>query len=170
MSYNTLIATEIDANSPVDEALMTKIKDNFDYLKTEQDTIKTDVNSNVSLGDFEGARNDTSRTKTPNGSVLKAKEIVLIRGGNIRVTYDHITDQVGVGQYTKIYKNNSPVGSANEPTLSTTTISEDITGFAAGDTLEVHVYMPAGTKIITVSNLRLHSAEGCGLGGGNLNY
>lgn len=167
MVYNALLTSEVDANSPWTETVTTKIKDNFDFLKSEQDILKIDVNADVTAGSYEGSRNDQQRQVTPNGAWVKVKEFKLIRGGIIRITYQDITNQIGVGEKTQVYRNGVGAGSQFSPGLSFTTKSDDVSGWSSGDLLQIYAWHRVGADTVDVKNVRLHSDEGYYLGGGN---
>lgn len=96
--------------------------------------------------------NNSPETTSTNPSYVKAKEILLTRGGTYRVKFD-LRDAVGNGK-GKIYRNGSPVGTEQTQGNSYATKSEDIGGWTAGDLLQLYAHR--GTDMVYVRNLQLY--------------
>ncbi len=101
--------------------------------------------------------NDTERTTTAL-AYTKIKETVLgevIPG--MRIKFDLKTANILGVAYAKLYKNGVAVGTEQtDVTAGYVTKSEDLTGFVAGDLLQIYAYTSNASYAAYVQNLRLY--------------
>lgn len=89
---------------------------------------------------------------TSSTSYVKFKEIQLDRAGTLRI-YFEIS---GSGSSSRIYRNGSAVGTARSGPGAFT---EDISGWSAGDLVQIYVRVSNGTYTATVSNFRIKASH-----------
>ena len=93
----------------------------------------------------------------------KAKEIIIPRGGALRISFfldcTTINSSGSDIGYAKIYRNGSPVGIERSGAYNfTATYSEDISGWSAGDLVQLYAYhRNVGTPGITVAGFYLYT-------------
>lgn len=116
--------------------------------------------TNYAAGDYlnsVSAQATTSRA-VDNSSYTKKKEIVLARGGTLRVKFDLTFSSGPAGLRGRVYKNGSAVGSEQIiGTYTTTTFSEDISGWQPGDLCQLYTYRVDPSDNGSVSNFILNS-------------
>lgn len=95
-----------------------------------------------------------NNTTTP----TKVSEMYLPRSGTLRVKF-YLRDSVSLANNAigRIYRNGSAVGTAQVQTGGTTAeFSEDISGWSAGDLIQLYVYNDGGTTVATGGGLRVY--------------
>lgn len=100
----------------------------------------------------------TTARAIDNLSYTKKKEIVLARGGTLRIKFDLTFSSGPAGLRGRVYRNGSAVGTEqNIGTYTTTTFSEDIGGWVTGDLCQLYTYRVDSSDSGTVSNFILNS-------------
>ncbi len=108
-------------------------------------------------GTYVVAQLDTPRATTVVGSYQMVKEVVLDKGGALRILFDLVAHNVSATVYGRIYRNGAPVGTVRSCTgLSPATFTEDISGWAAGDRVQIYVNSWT-TSVAVLSNFRIYS-------------
>ena len=88
----------------------------------------------------------------------KKKAIKILQTGTIRVKFDLMMLQAGYTAYGRIYRNDVAVGTVQSTTgQSYTTKSEDISGWTAGDELELYLKVSATIVSACSQNLRVYT-------------
>jgi len=111
------------------------------------------------VGDYLEVSADTEE-EISDTTYTKVKEIWLPRGGSYRIKFDLKVGYSGENAYGKIYKNGSPIGT--EQTNDTTTYvtkSEDISGFEAGDLVQLYIKGTSGGYHALAKNFRVYSGN-----------
>lgn len=99
---------------------------------------------------------DNEVTVSPTGSYIKAKEIVLDKGGTLRIAFD-LRSPTGVGYvYGRVYRNGTAVGSTRQTNGTWQTYTQDISGWSPGDLLQIYVNTYTSSAPV-LRNLRLYS-------------
>lgn len=178
-SWNTVNATQTDADSPLDTTLMEAIRQNLIHLEEwlgksytagedhdhdgTNSKLVTSVADNAitpaklsaqTAGDFFLSSNDTVRSST-SGIYELLKEIKIAKSGQYRIKFYLASITAGTA-YGRIYKNGSAVGTERS-TASSATYSEDLSGFAAGDLIQVYGKHGGGGSA-EISNFRIYGA------------
>ena len=177
MAYTAIPNSDVDADSPLDETLVTALRDNDDYLKARMvtatghthdqtgtdeggpvvpapDSVTNEMMYNHDAGTYLYHSNDAVVSDVSSGSYVKKKEIALSRGGEYRVEFDLKSTASGRG---KIYRNGVALGTEQtDSTGSYVTKSEDLSGWSVGDTLEL--WLNDATAEVFARNLRLYVA------------
>lgn len=149
MAFVALTPGEVDAESPLNETLFTKIKDNFDALDGS-DVTGGDAHDHLGgdggvipqggLTPYAAGTNilalSAAAKDTTASSYTKMKEIIICRSGTLRVYFTLATPDTGTA-YGKVYKNGSPVGTER---AGGGTFNEDFSSLAIGDKLQIYAY------------------------------
>ncbi|MBW2648963.1 MAG: hypothetical protein JRC53_03965 [Deltaproteobacteria bacterium] len=113
----------------------------------------------ATAGDLLQVKSDAETTEA-SASYVKHKEIVIGRTGTYRVKFDLKTSQSGYRVYGRIYRNGVAVGTEQSTTSdSYVTMSEDISGWSAGDLLQLYLKAHDAGPAPTVRNLRVYAGE-----------
>lgn len=97
------------------------------------------------------ASNDANKNFTV-ASYTKQKEISIKKGGDFTIKFTIASNNGTV--FGKIYKNGVAIGTEQSRGIGSSEYSEDITGFVAGDLIQIYCYITAGTG--TLSNFQLY--------------
>jgi hypothetical protein len=117
------------------------------------DDVRTTSRRAYGAGDLILAAADTVRTQTVNFTASKFKEIRVVKGGTLRITYDlTVGDALDWG---RIYKNGSPIGIQRTANGS---YSEDIPDWQPGDLVQFYLYFSSGAPSPTVANFRVKAS------------
>lgn len=168
-SWNSITAGQTDADSPLDTTLMEGIRQNLIHLEewlgdgftAAVDHDHDGVNSKTVVlgyeaGDFLIASADTENNLS-NTSYEKKKEILIARGGVLRIKFD--LRSPGLDIYGRIYRNGVAVGTEQIQSSGTyATFSEDISEWSAGDLLQLYVKVDGGTNN-EYKNFRLYNVQ-----------
>jgi hypothetical protein len=117
------------------------------------------------LGDTLICSSDDVTTTSYTDSYAKAKEILLAKGGSLRIKFDMKRQAVGGDEtniaYARIYKNGVAVGTEQtETSESYVTKSEDITAWEKGDLLQLYIHgLSSPQTQCSVCNLRVYCAD-----------
>lgn len=167
MAYIAITDGEIDASSPIDETLMTKIRNNIEGHNHSEATTTDIVNAGLqayTAGDYLIQSNDTERN-TSSTSYVKVKEIKILRAGGYRIKFDIKNNGGASSAYGRIYKNGVAIGTERTTTSSTdVNYSEDITGFVSGDLIQIYAKNQIGTPTY-INDFRIYCAEEGALAG-----
>ncbi len=180
-SWNSITASQCDADSPLDETLMEALRQNAihteewlgdgytaakDHSHNNVDSaLISDLGANVvgsdsmsyAAGDVLVVSAD-SETIQNNDTYTLVKEIVLARSGTLRIKFDLSLAIGGAACYGKIYRNGSPVGTERSTTsTSYVTFSEDISGWTAGDLCQLYTKKTAAGPQVKARNFRLYN-------------
>lgn len=144
-AYSAIANTEIDADSPITEALLTKYRDNPIAIaegSSGAPSIEPEAMEAIVAADNYDLTFEELAGTWAVPTWVKAGEFLIGRHGVYRFKYSHVQSGAGL-TYVRTYKN----GAAHGPTRtsfgpSTVNYSEDITA-APGDTLEL--WMNGGT-------------------------
>lgn len=113
--------------------------------------------ANFAVGDIPVAAS-TGIVGETSTSYTKVKEIYIPRAGNLRVKFDMRLSGTSTSK-ARIYKNGSAVGTERSTSsTSYTTYSEDITGLAAGDRLQIYVDTGASGITTYIRNFILYAS------------
>lgn len=147
MSYTQIANSEIDLNSPLTDALFTKIRDNIEAGGPD-----------YTAGDYLLFSNDAERN-TISTSYVKLKEIKVFRAGAYRIKFEMYGYSPITGVYARIYKNGAAVGTERlEESGAYVEYSEDIAGFAKGDVIQIYA-KKIGTGYTYIKNFRIYCNE-----------
>ena len=84
----------------------------------------------------------TREYRTTNTTLTKVFELRLDRGGTLRITF---TIAGCVNAKARIYRNGSAVGTLRTAATMSATYTQDISGWSAGDSLQIYAALPSGT-------------------------
>jgi len=179
-SWNTINSSQTDADSPLDTTLMEAQRQNLIHLEewlgldytaaqnhdhdgTNSKPVASVADNAITpaklsaqtAGDYLLSSNDTARTTT-DSAYAKVKETKIAKSGTYRIKFDLGNMTGGSNVYGKVYKNGTAVGTERAVTGTPTTFSEDISGFAAGDLIQVYAKNSGGGQTVQVSNFRLY--------------
>lgn len=126
-------------------------------MKIDGVTIPPGGVQDYTAGDIFVTKSDV-QTDTQSTSWKKAKEILMGNGGTLRVKFDLKGAIVDRDYKGRIYRNGGAVGTERiNATTNWITFSEDISGWSAGDLLQLYIYgQGAGWNAFT-RNLRVYS-------------
>ncbi|MCK5018491.1 MAG: hypothetical protein KAS32_15635 [Candidatus Peribacteraceae bacterium] len=169
MAYNEITTTEIAAKKPTTNSLWTKVRDNFIYIYNlltthTHDGGDTPLISTLNLivapsNNYKFASADAEQVSSSQ-TYVKIKQFKLGEcSGGLRVKFGMKHNGGTNLAYGKIYRNGFAVGV--EQTVNSTTFVEcvdDITGWSAGDTVELWIKNMDGFGDNTiVNNFRLYT-------------
>jgi hypothetical protein len=166
MAYDALTSGDVDANSPADTTLWTKVKNSLDWLRGAFDAstghkhtgaaddgppieIAGDQFEDAAAGDYQDCTDLTPESGLiTSGTYTLRGTIKIARAGTYRIKWQ-MKNTSGSTVYGKIYRNGSPVGTEKN-TNSTTyvTVSDDISGWSAGDTCELWSKVSGGNGYV----------------------
>lgn len=177
-TFTSIPDTSVDAESPLDTTLMTQIRDSLIHLEEwvgknytaavdhDHDGVNSSfvgsVNLNVaasSNAQIGAADNEVTASST---SYVKVKEIILGQvTGSLRVSFDLKKSNSGT-VYGRIYKNGVAIGTERSTgSTSYVNYSEDLSGFSAGDLVQLYV-KKSGITPVYVQNFRIHADKDYG--------
>ena len=115
----------------------------------------------VTVGDNLCVSADTER-ETDSATYVKLKEITVYRPGSYRIKFDLYSGPAALDpSYGRIYKNGSPVGTERSKTKGKwETYSEDFSGIAKGDLIQLYAKTEDDIHPAKVRNFRIYYAEG----------
>ena len=91
-------------------------------------------------------------------SYTKFREIRLDKGGSLRISFDLYCPGGGNDAHARIYRNGSAVGIARERTASGwQTYTEDISGWSAGDLVQLYAHNEGSAMAGAIRNFRIYS-------------
>lgn len=93
-----------------------------------------------------------------NTTYQKVKEIKVVAGGTIRVSFQMKRGPENYACYGRIYKNGTPVGIERAPTSTTVyeTYVEDISGVCPGDLIQLYCYVAYSGGRYYTRNFRIY--------------
>lgn len=105
----------------------------------------------------------SARLATPSTTASSYTKLVEVRvpgGGALRVVFSLAASVLFVTAYARIYRNGGAVGTARSMT-STTPVqySEDLSGWTAGDLLQIYAYSSSVSDYIYISGLTVRIDE-----------
>jgi len=166
-AWVTIADSQVDADSPGDTTLVTGFRDDLVHLRewlgmsytAAQNHDHDGVNSALSAGVLDGSVTpakmsnaaagdyiihiNADERQTTSTSYVKVKETKIGSAGTYRIKFSSKHDGSGT-HYARIYKNGSSVGTERNPTTSYAEYSEDISGWAVGDLVQVYIRSPDG--------------------------
>lgn len=132
------------------------------YYRRASDTAKLAVDnaSTVSAGDLLIYSNDWVMTLSDTPTYTKKFVIPIPLNGTIRVKFDvWFVSGNGSLAYGRIYRNGTAVGTEQSTTsTSFVTMSEDISGWSAGDACELYIHAQNTLDDVEAQNLRVYIA------------
>lgn len=161
--YTTLADADLAQDKPVTQAKARALRDNPLAIAegaTGAPKIQHDALFEFSAGDYILARSDDDASTTST-SYTKVKEIVAARAGTFRIKFNLTAFQDGGSNhgYGKIYVNGIAVGTERHVNFGANTqFSEDISGIAKGDLVQVYAHITSATSA-TVSNFHICASE-----------
>jgi len=90
------------------------------------------------------------------GQYVKAKEVVLDKGGTLRIAFDLRSLSGGAYVYARVYRNGTAVGTTQQTNEAWKTYTQDISGWSPGDLLQIFVNSYTDSAPV-LRNLRLYS-------------
>ena len=131
MAWEDIASTETAPGALVTSSLMNRIVGNLEYLK-EQNAVEA---GDVPV--FKGSGSAFIST-----SYVKTAEFLINAKGEFRLKWFITLANIGDSVASKVYKNGSPVGTEFASTATSTnqvfSLSEDISGFLLGDTIQLY--------------------------------
>lgn len=92
-------------------------------------------------------------------SYVKTFEVQIDRGGTLRIVFS-LRASSGATAYARIYRNGSPVGTERSTKSETDVVfSQDISGWTAGDLLQIYAKAVGSIAAATISNVCLKSGN-----------
>ena len=172
--YVLISLTAVDADSPLDETLMTQIVKNQIHVEewlgdgytAAKDHDHDGINSKVAIGlqiqvgDIFLAEH-AAQAQESGTTPTKLFEIILSRGGELRISLD-IKNSASAGTaHAQIYRNGGAVGTQrNESSTSPSTISEDIAGWTVGDLVQLYAWHTGAAAAAQVLNFIIFTDDG----------
>lgn len=149
------------------EAAMIFIRSDEDkfYFRNAADSAWVDLTPSHATGSVLAAQSEQEVVVTTSGpQTTRVKEIVVPQSGTISVQFD-VWNQTYPGEtvWGRIYRNGSPIGTqytvGSDETWETKG-PEDISGWSAGDLLQLYVYHSGGASTGKARNLYLYLDTG----------
>ena len=175
-TWNGRTASQTDSDSPLDTTLMDGLRKDLDHLRqvlygsTEPNfhtpiwghthdgvDSKTVVLASQTAGDYLLYAAPNISPAINSTSYVKAKEIKVGVAGAFRISFRLSSDPTGTF-YGQIYRNGVAVGIERSVTTTVTTFSEDISGWSAGDLIQVYAKVAGGATNRQVSLFHLYTA------------
>jgi hypothetical protein len=98
---------------------------------------------------------------TTNTSMTKVADLKLDRGGSLRI---YFTMSGPIGARGRIYRNESAIGTLRTaPDTLWNTYSEDISGWSAGDSVQIYASTPSGERAVTIKDFSLRTGNVYGM-------
>lgn len=172
-TWNGRTASQTDADSPQDTTLWDGVRKDLDHLRQvlygnnegagtyytpawghNHDGTNSEpvILSSVSAGDYIIHLNADERTTT-SASYALLKESKIGVGGTFRIKFS--AKGVDGADAFRIYRNGSAVGTARNPGASYVEYSEDISGWATGDLVQVYGLASGGDNTVWARDLKL---------------
>jgi len=112
-----------------------------------------------SAGDLLLQSSDAEVSTTSESVYVKLKEIGIGQGGGtLRIKFDMKNNNAGSTVNGRVYRNGVAVGTEQSTTLATyTTYSEDISGWGAGDLIQIYAQTQVGGVGSFIQNFRVYA-------------
>ena len=95
----------------------------------------------------------TYDTWTSSNTPVKAKEITIQAGGELRINFTAYSGGLGVAK-TQVYRDGVAVGTEqNTNTEEHTNYSEDLSGWSSGDKLQIYIWNTSGSSYVKNVNI-----------------
>lgn len=171
MAFSALTTAQVDADSPLDSTLFGTIKANFDDLDSRLGTMEgggiTQDMLAYAVGDVLFLWSDANSTELTTSTLTVLKEARISRSGTLRIKFTLVHGWTsGSLQITaQIYRvragNGSAVGTLRTMvgTDADTEFSEDISGWAPGDYIQIKCTAYNTEHSAIVKNFRLYSGH-----------
>lgn len=118
----------------------------------------SDIVSAYTAGDYSVHEDNTIYNSSPPNTYTKYTEAIIPKGGTLRIKF-FISGGGGAGVFGKIYRNGSAVGTERTVAASSGAhFSEDISGWSAGDLVQLYVHDGNGGNSCDGGALQLFSA------------
>ena len=122
-------------------------------------TISNNAFNNYTAGNYIELASDTEE-QTAQTSYTILKQFRITKAGTLRIKFSLATASAGIIAYGRIYKNGSSWGTERSTTKATyTEYSEDLAGWAVGDTIDLYVKTQSGSYAAMVRNFRVYAAN-----------
>ncbi len=174
-TWNTIALTQTDGDSPLDETLMEAIRQNLisleewlgDGFAQAKDHDHDGVNSallgtaitpfqlsNMAAGVYQISMNAVERNVTTNTAWVKIKQSKIGASGAYRIRF-YCKGEAGGNTRFAIFRNGVMVGIEQSGSIFYIRFSQDISGWAANDLVQIYARNAAGSTALYVKDLEI---------------